>query len=121
MRRSIATSWVVKAFVVLGLIASAPGAVRGEPNCTCRYAGQSYALESCVCIVTAGTARMACCGRVLNNTSWTFSGATCPIAEAPARVPAMSVTGPSGPPVREEPRRRTTPDLSGPYLSMVSP
>ena len=43
MRRSIATNLIVKAVVVLGLVLSAPVAVRGEPNCTCRYAGQSYA------------------------------------------------------------------------------
>ena len=31
---------------------------------------------------------MACCGRVLNNTSGTFSGATCPIPGAPIRMNA---------------------------------
>jgi hypothetical protein len=105
MRRSNATSWVVKGAVVLSLVAAAPDAVRGEPNCTCRYAGQSYALETCVCIVTPGVARVACCDRVLNNTSWTFTGAHCPVAEAPARLPTKSVAGPSRPLAREEQRQ----------------
>ncbi len=102
MRPSIIAHWIAKATVVLGFVALDPGAVLGEPNCTCRYAGQSYALETCVCIMTPGAARMACCGRVLNNTSWTFTGASCPIAEAPNSSPLQSVRLLSRPPAREE-------------------
>lgn len=72
------------AALLIGLAVTAPGAVRGEPVCTCRYAGQSYALDVCMCLVTPSGARMACCGQVLNNSSWNFTGDACPVATAPA-------------------------------------
>jgi hypothetical protein len=52
-----------------------------EPNCTCRYKGQSFALESCICLSTSAGPRLACCGMVLNNTSWKFTDRLCPVAE----------------------------------------
>ena len=67
--------------------------VQGQSNCTCRYAGQSYALKTCVCLVMPAGARMACCGLVLNNTSWTFTGGNCKIAMTPDRIPAQSIAG----------------------------
>ena len=84
MRRRIRQTALATAFALVGLSIAVPGAVRGEPQCTCRYAGQSYALEACVCLATPGGARMACCGQVLNNSSWTFTGDGCPVAAAPA-------------------------------------
>jgi len=54
-----------------------------EPRCTCRYAGQSYPVGTCVCMKRPGGVRQqTCCGMVLNNTSWEFTGKDCPIAEA---------------------------------------
>ena len=93
------------AVLVLGLSAAWPGTARGEPNCRCRYDGRSFALETCVCIVTPQGTRRACCDKVLNNTSWTFTGETCPIASAPDRSPAQSVARRPRPPVDESPRR----------------
>lgn len=74
--------------LVMGLVMSSSVPSRSEPNCTCRYSGQSYSLASCVCIETANGGRMACCGKVLNNSSWNFTGAVCPIASAPGGLPA---------------------------------
>lgn len=72
-RMRIKTAWIV------GLALLAAADARAEPPiCTCRYAGQSYRLGTCVCIVTPNGARRACCGKVLNNTSWSFKGDTCP-------------------------------------------
>lgn len=82
------------AALLVGLSAAAPGAVRGEPTCTCRYAGQSYAVNACVCIVTSSGARMACCAKVLNNSSWTFIGDVCPVAAAPAEDSPRSSAAP---------------------------
>ncbi|NQV98585.1 MAG: hypothetical protein HQ483_02715 [Rhodospirillales bacterium] len=52
------------------------------PSCTCRYAGQSFQINSCVCITTSAVSpQMACCGMVVNNPSWTFTKSPCPTAE----------------------------------------
>ncbi len=83
--------WFVKAALVVGLSAAAPSMVHGAPNCTCRYGGQSFALGTCVCIVTPNGARVACCDMVLNNTSWTFTGNGCPIAIVPDPMPTQSI------------------------------
>ncbi len=93
MRYQIPGNWLPAAALVLGLSAAAPGTARGESNCTCRYAGRSYGLETCVCIVTPSGPRMACCGLVLNNTSWTFTNQACPVAIAPDPVPTQQVAG----------------------------
>lgn len=51
------------------------------PSCTCRYAGQSFQVNSCVCITTSAVGpQVACCGMVVNNTSWTFTKNACPSA-----------------------------------------
>lgn len=86
----IKTAWIV------GLVLLAAADVRAEPPiCTCRYAGQSYLLGTCVCIVTPNGARRACCDKVLNNTSWSFKGDTCPLAGA---LPLVAETSPPGSP-----------------------
>lgn len=52
------------------------------PSCTCRYAGHSFQVNSCVCITTSAVGpQVACCGMVVNNTSWTFTKNACPSAE----------------------------------------
>ena len=64
----------------LALLAAADALAAEPPACTCRYAGQSYGQGTCVCIITSSGARRACCGKVLNNSSWKFKGETCPVA-----------------------------------------
>ena len=100
MRNSMAMVWLLAAALIFGLAAlapgsaaaqsaaAAPGTAGGEIDCTCRYGGQSYAQNACVCIVTPNGARLACCGKVLNNSSWTFTSDMCPIASAPEPAPA---------------------------------
>jgi len=62
-----------------------------EPRCSCRYAGQSYPVGTCICMKRPGGARQrTCCGMVLNNTSWEFTGKDCLTAEAePAKPPFL--------------------------------
>jgi hypothetical protein len=60
--------------------ASSVGSV-AETQCTCRSASQSYAVGTCACLDRpGGGSELACCGTVLNNTSWQFTGKSCPIA-----------------------------------------
>jgi hypothetical protein len=61
-------------------VASSAVALAG-PSCTCRFKGESYAIDSCVCLSTSEGPRLACCGFVLNNTSWNFTKKLCPVAE----------------------------------------
>ena len=77
--------WVVAAILAAVLQSSAPAQVHGvESPCTCRGpGGGDYELDTCICINTAAGPQMACCGLVLNNTSWEFTGAPCPTALAP--------------------------------------
>lgn len=78
----------------LALLAAAEAWAQ-TPVCTCRYAGQSYRMGTCACIVTSSGSRWACCDKVLNNTSWSFKGETCPVASAP--VPPQVAKTPQAP------------------------
>lgn len=89
MRQRPATSWLPVLF--LALFVGSAGDVRAQTNCTCRYAGQSFALDTCVCITNSSGSRRACCGRVLNNTSWKFTNEACPIAAAPQQGPGTEL------------------------------
>lgn len=72
------------------MICLAPLGAAAERQCTCRYAGQSYVLGACVCIDRPGAGQQyACCGMVLNNTSWQFSDGGCPVAMSVPAVPAQ--------------------------------
>jgi hypothetical protein len=70
------------------------GLALAGPDCTCRYRGVSYSVSSCVCIDTGEGPRLACCGTVLNNTSWSFTDQACPTTsrepEGLSRPVAMS-------------------------------
>ena len=58
---------------VVAMTSSAPAA----PDCRCLYRGNLYQLGQCVCMRVGSTTRRACCGKVLNNTSWSFGGRSC--------------------------------------------
>jgi len=76
------------AIVCLGPVGSA-----AETQCKCRSPGQSYLVGSCVCLQRPGGAQeLACCGKVLNNPSWQFTGKGCPIAKAEPGVPVRLST-----------------------------
>ena len=79
------------AFICFAVVFAGPVGSAAETQCKCRSADQSYALGSCVCLDRPGLgAELACCGMVLNNTSWQFTGKGCPIARnepaAPTRM-----------------------------------
>jgi len=80
-----------------------PGTASADPDCTCRYRGLSYSVSSCVCIDTGDGPHLACCGIVLNNTSWSFTDQACPIArrDPPAITGAVATSRiPDSPPPR---------------------
>ena len=81
------------AIVCLGSVASA-----AEPQCICRTPDRSYLEGTCACLQRPGGKReLACCGRVLNNHSWRFTGEVCPIAmtepPAPTNMSMVSADG----------------------------
>jgi hypothetical protein len=82
-------------FAIIGLGSAASAA---EQLCKCRSPDQTYLEGTCVCLARPGGAQeLACCGRVLNNPSWRFTGKSCPIAKtepgAPARMSTISGDG----------------------------
>ena len=73
----------------IGLIAWSAVPASAAPDCLCRYNGAFYQTGQCVCMRVGGTTRRACCGKVLNNTSWSFSGKSCDMVEnKPRATPA---------------------------------
>jgi hypothetical protein len=104
IRRPALCAVLVLAAWILG-----PAVASAEPRCLCRYAGQYYAEGECVCMTLSSGARFACCGRVLNNSSWTFvadgcqvaTGAVAPrpqLASAPDDAPGRGLS--AEPPIR---------------------
>lgn len=74
-----------------------------DPNCTCRYSGQEVGLNQCVCMITPNGMRRACCGLVLNNTSWTFFKDGCVLASSKKKDDLWHpTTAISYPPGRDE-------------------
>ena len=105
MRVPIPMIWFVTGVLVLAFSVAIPNSTRGQSNCLCRYAGQTYGPNTCVCIVTPGSARMACCDKVLNNSSWTFTGEVCPVAAVPDRSATQSIAARLRPAAEESSRQ----------------
>ncbi|TYC65828.1 hypothetical protein FMN63_26050 [Stappia sp. BW2] len=63
---------------VLGFRASA---IAQDISCTCRYKGEKYGIGESICLKSPSGLRMATCEMVLNNTSWQFSNAPCPLTQ----------------------------------------
>ncbi len=97
-RRSIpvAIALAIRMVVVLGLAvwALSPGPALAEASpaaapsgdaasipCLCRFAGTNYQQAECACLPTSDGPRLACCGKVLNNSSWMFMGASCSLSQ----------------------------------------
>ena len=55
--------------------------------CLCLYDGQYFGQGQCVCMATPRGPRLACCGKVLNNSSWSFLADSCPIADVQPYIP----------------------------------
>ena len=72
-------------FAIVGLGSTGSAA---QTRCICRAAGQSVPVGKCVCLARpGGVVERACCGMVLNNTSWQFTGNACPIAKTKPTIP----------------------------------
>lgn len=85
--RSLHHAILAAAIGLVAMASSAPAA----PDCRCLYRGHLYELGQCACIRVGGSTRRACCGKVLNNTSWKFAGKTCDLSlneTAPQFTPA---------------------------------
>lgn len=82
---------------LLGTVMWIAGAAAGEGEiqCLCRYAGVYYAQGDCVCMTSSSGERLACCDRVLNNSSWNFVADGCDVARDEAR-PAQIGAAPDG-------------------------
>ena len=91
MRQRLTGLAMIASLFLPGLTLAVQSAPAAEPSCTCRFAGQSYEQGACVCINTSNGPRIACCGKVLNNTSWKFTGDSCPVAALPEKfIPAFN-------------------------------
>ena len=66
---------------------SAPVTSYAGPTCTCRYDGKRFELASCACMKTPNGPHIACCSQVLNNSSWTITNRSCPVASAVDHIP----------------------------------
>ena len=58
---------------------------RKDIPCTCRFDGNDFEVGDRVCI----RGRMAQCGMSLNNTSWTFTDAPCPLSKLDSSLPVQ--------------------------------
>jgi hypothetical protein len=75
MRRSLPV-------VLVTLAGFAGGIPVASADCTCRSQGRDFELGQSTCLQTPKGARIATCGMVLNNTSWTFSDTPCVVSDA---------------------------------------
>jgi hypothetical protein len=75
MQRFVAQALLIA--LASGLAAPALGA----DGCYCRHKDGQTPLGQSTCIRSANGGQMARCEKVLNNTSWKFTGAPCPVAE----------------------------------------
>ncbi len=56
-------------------------AALADPDCQCRSNGEFFVQGEHTCIKTSNGYRLARCDMVLNNTSWTIIGDSCPLTE----------------------------------------
>ena len=61
--------------------AEGPSGDAAQIRCLCRYAGTMYEQAECACLPTPAGPRLACCGKVLNNSSWMFVGDACSLSQ----------------------------------------
>jgi len=80
MRRNFARIAIARAALTLTVLPAVPAAGWGEIDCRCRFGGQKFEAGTCLCISTSEGSRVACCGKVLNNSAWKFTNRMCPMA-----------------------------------------
>ncbi len=76
-------AWALSPGVALAEGASGvvPSGEAAQIPCLCRYAGTTYEQAECACLPTPNGPRLACCGKVLNNSSWMFLGESCLLSQ----------------------------------------
>ena len=67
------------AFLIISLVISQQVLAQTKVPCTCRYQGEDFVLGEEVCMDRTSGSTMARCEMVLNNTSWKFTEAPCPV------------------------------------------
>ena len=66
---------------IMAILLVSTGAAFAEDTCYCLTStGERVALGETACLKTNKGMREARCGLVLNNTSWKFTGKSCPLA-----------------------------------------
>ena len=68
------------ALLLFALAVLAPAGALAEHQCQCLYQGRKFDQGALVCIRVDGTARLARCDMLLNNSSWIFLKTGCPTA-----------------------------------------
>ena len=66
-------------FLMILLVISQSVLAQTKTPCTCRYQGEDFVLGEEVCMDRTTGSTMARCEMVLNNTSWKFTEAPCPV------------------------------------------
>jgi hypothetical protein len=62
------------------IVLAAACASEAFADCTCRALGRDFELGRSICLATPGGSRLATCGLVLNNTSWSISSTPCVVS-----------------------------------------
>ena len=65
--------------LMLFALALATNVSAQDVPCTCRYKGEDFGLGHSICLNGPDGLKVATCSMVLNNTSWQFSNAPCPV------------------------------------------
>ncbi len=84
-----------------------PAAAQTQRQCNCLYNGERYVVGRCVCMKTPSGPRLACCGQVLNNPSWSFKTGGCPLASETSPSPELAAIS-----------ERDRPEPPGPSVSL---
>ncbi len=79
--------------IVLIVVAFSPQVfAQTKIPCTCRFQGADFGLGEEICMKRPAGSTMARCEMVLNNTSWKFTEAPCPITEFQSSVTVSKST-----------------------------
>ncbi|WP_306145009.1 hypothetical protein [Roseibium sp. MMSF_3412] len=82
----------------VGLVFLSTAALAQNISCTCRYKGSDYGVGESICLKSPDGMKMATCSMVLNNTSWKFSNAPCPLSQLKpenGKAPQSNALGPA--------------------------
>lgn len=85
-------------YALLGTVIWITGAAAADGGipCLCRYEGAYYAQGDCVCMRSSSGERLACCARVLNNSSWNFVTDGCDVSQNETLPPQLGASPDGG-------------------------